>query len=221
MYSQIWFSPNFALNDPRNTTGNFTWLNYVCEQSFWTDYDNTTVEEPAYTTKLYSGPADLNLPSEDFYSTYDNANWEDEENEDLPWSSTWFNINQSIAINGTNATNKSAATPPVYSSGCSGSRLVGRGYDGGYRDLLLNTNVAYRAGFKFWNNTQILAQSWATPFAFNFTLTDTVLMANNTTPQPVVADAWTAYFPLLNATKGNPCFNESNPCPATPTSNVT
>lgn len=77
MSSQIWFSPNFALNDPRNTTGNFTWLNYICEQSFWTDYNNTTVEEPAYTTKLYSGPADLNLPSEDFYSTYDNAKYED------------------------------------------------------------------------------------------------------------------------------------------------
>jgi hypothetical protein len=87
----------------------------------------------------------------------------------------------------------------------------------------LNTNVAYRAGFKIWNNTQIVAQSWATPNFFNFTLTDTALFANNTTPQPIAADAWTAYFPLINATRGNPCLNASNPCPnvTTSTSNVT
>jgi hypothetical protein len=69
-------------------------LNYICEQSFWTDDDNTTVEEPYYETKLYSGPADLNMPSEGFYSTYDNAEEQDVYNDYLPFSSTWFVVNQ-------------------------------------------------------------------------------------------------------------------------------
>lgn len=70
MFSQIWFSPNFALNDPRNTTGNFTWLHYVCE-TFMPPV-NTTYD--IYNNNpLYSGPADLNIPSDDFYDTYDNV----------------------------------------------------------------------------------------------------------------------------------------------------
>jgi len=90
-------------------------LNYVCEQ--YMPYSNETDE--IYTNVgLYSGPADLNLPSEDFWSTYDNTQWLDEENTDAEWSSSWFSVNQFVAINGTNATNTTAARRPVYASGC-------------------------------------------------------------------------------------------------------
>jgi len=72
--SQIWFSPNFALNDPSNTTGNFTWLNYVCEQYLpITNYTNSTSNNKA----LNSGPADLNTPSDSFYDTYANSKYLD------------------------------------------------------------------------------------------------------------------------------------------------
>jgi hypothetical protein len=63
--SQIWFSPNFALNNPKNTTGNFTWLNYVCEQ-YMQYSDENEIDEIFSEVSLYSGPKDLNLPSKDF-----------------------------------------------------------------------------------------------------------------------------------------------------------
>ena len=59
-------------------------------------YSNETNE--IYTqVGLYSGPADLNLPSEDFWSTYDNTQWLDEENTDAAWSSSWSSVNQFVA----------------------------------------------------------------------------------------------------------------------------
>jgi hypothetical protein len=115
MASQIWFSPNFALNDPRNTTGNFTWLHYVCE-TYWPEVNTTDV---IYNLNaLYSGPADLNVPSDDLDDTYMNVIEEDEDNDGAAWSSEWDAVNQFVAINGTTATNITAAKPPVYASGC-------------------------------------------------------------------------------------------------------
>jgi len=80
-------------------------------------YLNETDEIYTQNT-LNSGSKDLNLPSEDFWSTYDNTKWLDEENTDAEWSSSWNSVNQFLAINGTNATNTTAAKRPVYASGC-------------------------------------------------------------------------------------------------------
>jgi len=80
-------------------------------------YLNETDEIYTQNT-LNSGSKDLNLPSEDFWSTYDNTKWLDEDNTDSEWSSSWYSVNQFLAINGTNATNTTAAKRPVYASGC-------------------------------------------------------------------------------------------------------
>jgi len=80
-------------------------------------YSNETNEIYTQNT-LNSGSKDLNLPSEDFWSTYDNTKWLDEDNTDSEWSSSWYSVNQFLAINGTNATNTTAAKRPVYASGC-------------------------------------------------------------------------------------------------------
>lgn len=80
-------------------------------------YLNETDEIYTQNT-LNSGSKDLNLPSEDFWSTYDNTKWLDEDNTDAEWSSSWNSVNQFLAINGTNATNTTAAKRPVYASGC-------------------------------------------------------------------------------------------------------
>jgi len=80
-------------------------------------YLNETDEIYTQNT-LNSGSKDLNLPSEDFWSTYDNTKWLDEDNTDAEWSSSWSSVNQFLAINGTNATNTTAAKRPVYASGC-------------------------------------------------------------------------------------------------------
>jgi len=80
-------------------------------------YLNETDEIYTQNT-LNSGSKDLNLPSEDFLSTYDNTKWLDEDNTDAEWSSSWYSVNQFLAINGTNATNTTAAKRPVYASGC-------------------------------------------------------------------------------------------------------
>ena len=80
-------------------------------------YSNETNEIYTRNT-LNSGSKDLNLPSEDFLSTYDNTKWLDEDNTDSEWSSSWYSVNQFLAINGTNATNTTAAKRPVYASGC-------------------------------------------------------------------------------------------------------
>jgi|LakMenEpi03Aug12_release.lakeMendotaPanAssembly.Ray.scaffolds.fasta_scaffold490218_1 hypothetical protein len=80
-------------------------------------YSNETDEIYTQNT-LNSGSKDLNLPSEDFWSTYDNTKWLDEDNTDSEWSSSWYSVNQFLAINGTNATNTTAAKRPVYASGC-------------------------------------------------------------------------------------------------------
>lgn len=80
-------------------------------------YSNETDEIYTQNT-LNSGSKDLNLPSEDFWSTYDDTKWLDEDNTDSEWSSSWYSVNQFIAINGTNATNTTAAKRPVYASGC-------------------------------------------------------------------------------------------------------
>jgi len=80
-------------------------------------YSNETDEIYTQNT-LNSGSKDLNLPSEDFWSTYDNTKWLDEENTDAEWSSSWNSVNQFLPINGTNSTNTTAAKRPVYASGC-------------------------------------------------------------------------------------------------------
>lgn len=80
-------------------------------------YSNETDEIYTQNT-LNSGSKDLNLPSEDFWSTYDDTKWLDEDNTDSEWSSSWYSVNQFLAINGTNATNTTAAKRPVYASGC-------------------------------------------------------------------------------------------------------
>jgi hypothetical protein len=48
-------------------------------------YSNETDEIYTQNT-LNSGSKDLNLPSEDFWSTYDNTKWLDEDNTDAEWS---------------------------------------------------------------------------------------------------------------------------------------
>ena len=55
-------------------------------------YLNETDEIYTQNT-LNSGSKDLNLPSEDFLSTYDNTKWLDEDNTDAEWSSSWYSVN--------------------------------------------------------------------------------------------------------------------------------